>query len=150
MNSPHVYDKAKYHYETVAEHGLSEEHAENHTVFFLRWLIENDLMDEFFLEESADEIDKFGAGKATIHQVYEWWDCCLVDDMLSDEGNAFALHYFDFDKGTYLQDYTELLQGTLPTEFHIDYNEANYQCMKEMIDRRYQEWKKSRRLQSGR
>ena len=40
MSSPHVYDKAKYHYETIEQHGLSEEHAANHTVVFLRWLIE--------------------------------------------------------------------------------------------------------------
>ncbi len=141
MNSPHVYDKAKYHYETIEQHGLSEEHAANHTVFFLRWLIENNLMSEEFMEDSGDEIAKFRAGGATIHQVYEWWDCCLIDDMLSEEGNGFAMHYFDFDKGKYIHDYIDLLQGSLPSEFHIDYNEANYKRMKEVIDRRYKEWK---------
>jgi hypothetical protein len=145
MNSPHVYDKAKYHYETIEQHGLSEEHAANHTVFFLRWLIENDLMSQEFMEESGDEIAKFHAGQASIHQIYEWWDCCLIDDMLSDQGNAFAMHYFDFEKGEYIHEYIELLQGTLPSEFHIDYNEANYQRMKELIDRRYKEWKKSKK-----
>lgn len=143
MNSPHVYDKAKYHSESVDLLGLSEEHAANHTVVFLRWLIENNLMSQEFNEGSGDMLAKFRAGKATIHQVYGWWDWCLIDDMLSDEGNAFAMHYFDFDKGKYLQDYMELLQGKLPSEFHVDYNESNYQRMKEVIDRRYAEWKKS-------
>jgi hypothetical protein len=145
MNSPHVYDKAKYHYETIEKHGLSEEHAANHTVFFLRWLIENDLMSQEFMEECGDGIAKFRAGRATIHQVYEWWDCCLIDDMLSDQGNAFAMHYFDFEKGKFIHEYIKLLQGTLPSEFHIDYNEANYQRMKEVIDRRYDEWKESKK-----
>jgi hypothetical protein len=144
MAPPHVYDKAKYHYESVEEHGLSEEHAANHTVYFLRWLIENDLMSDEFIEESGDEIAKFRAGKATIHDVYNWWDCCLIDDMLSDEGNAFAMHYFDFETGKYLQDYTKLLQGDLPSEFHVEYNEENYQALKKVIDRRYRAWKKAK------
>ncbi len=140
MHSPHVYDKAKYHYESIEQHGLPEEHAANHTVVFLRWLIENELMSPWFIEESGDEIAKFHAGSTSIHQVYEWWDCCLIDDMLSDEGNAFAMHYFDFGKGKYIHEYIELLQGSLPSEFHVDYTEANYQRMKETIDRHYEEW----------
>lgn len=141
MNSPHVYDKAKYHYETIEQHGLSDEHAANHTVLFLRWLIEKELMNKWFVEESGDILEKFRARRATIHEVYESWDCCLIDDMLTEEGNKFAMHYFDFDKGEYLQDYIETLQGTLPSEFHIDYTEENYQHMKQVIDRRYKEWK---------
>ena len=144
MTSPHVYDKAKYHYESIEEFGLSEDHAANHTVFFLRWLIENNLMSQEFTEGSGDVVAKFCVGTATIHEVYEWWDCCLIDDMLSDEGNAFAMHYFDFEKGKYLQDYMALLQGTLESEFHVDYNEANYVRLKEVIDRRYSEWSNSR------
>lgn len=145
MASPHVYDKAKYHYETIEELGLPEEHASNHTVFFLRWLLENDLMSEEFVEEAGDELAKFRAGKASAHQVYEWWDCCLVDDMLSDEGNAFAMHYFDFEDGEYLRDYMKELQGELPSEFHIEFNETNYQRMKKIIDRRFYEWRKSQK-----
>lgn len=145
MDSPYVYDKAKFYDETVEQHGLSEEHAANHTVVFLRWLIENELMSQWFMEESGGVIAKFRAGSASIHQVYESWDRCLIDEMLSDEGNAFAMYYFDFDKGKYIHEYIELLQDTLPSEFHVDYNEANYQRMKEMIDRRYDEWKKSKK-----
>jgi hypothetical protein len=136
----HVYDKAKYHYETVEQHGLTQEHAANHTVFFLRWLMERDLMSKFFVEESRDILEKVRAGRATIYEVYEWWDCCLIDEMLSKEGNRFAMHYFDFDTGKYLQDYAEILQGALPSEFHVDYTEESYQRMKRVIDRRYTEW----------
>lgn len=145
MKSPHVYDKAKYHYETVDQYGLSESHAANHTVIFLRWLIERDLMDKFFVDESGGILEEFRRGKTSIHEVYEWWDCCLIDVMLSEEGNGFAMHYFDFESGKYIHDYIELLQGSLPSEFHIEYTEDNYQRMKEVIDRRYQEWKSPRR-----
>ena len=141
MTAPHVYDKAKYHIESIEQHGLSEEHAANHTVFFLRWLLEHNLMSDFFVTESDGLIDNFRAGRATIHEVYEWWDCCLVDEMLSEEGNAFALSYFDFEKGQYIRDYIKTLQRDLPTEFHVDYTEQNYDLMRVLIDRRYTEWK---------
>ena len=101
MSSPVVYDKAKYHLESVEQYGLDEEQAYVHTAFFLGWLIEHDMMSEEFLEESAAQISDFKARKITPIQIYEWWDGCLIDDMLSDEGNAFAQSYFDFDKGKY-------------------------------------------------
>lgn len=145
MRSPHVYDKAKYHHETIHQHGLSEEHAANHTVIFLRWLIEHGMMSDLFEREGPDILRRFRAGEATIHQLYDWWDCCLINDMLSEEGNVFALHYFDFDRGRYLRDYVAALQGTLPTEFHVDYTEDNYQRMRQIIDRRYEGWKRPKR-----
>ena len=61
--------------------------------------------------------------------------------MLSDEGNAFAMYYFDFDRGRYMQDYTSALQGNLPSEYHIKYSEENYQKLRTVIDDRYAEWK---------
>jgi hypothetical protein len=145
MNSPHVYDKAKYHLNSIEEYGLSQEHASNHTVVFLRWLIENEMMSDFFEEESGVLMQNYRANEATIHAVYEWWDCSLADEMLSEEGNSFALHYFDFDKGIYIHDYIATLQRNLPTEYHIDYSEENFQKIKQVIDRRYSEWKKPKK-----
>lgn len=143
MDAPHVYDKSEYHFDSVAQFELPDEHAANHTVVFLRWLIERELMSAFFAEEGAEILERYRAGSVGIHAVYEWWDCALVDDMLSDAGNAFARSYFnEFDGGRYQSDYRGTLQRDLPTEFHIPYTEANYQAMRAVIDRRYAEWKK--------
>lgn len=138
---PVVYDKAKYHDDTIEEFGLPEEHAANHTVFFLRWLIEHSLVSSFFLSEGADISAAFQVGEASIHDVYDWWDRCLIDDMLSDEGNAFAQAYFDFERGDYLKDYVRVLQRDLPSEFHVPYTEPNYREMSAVIDARYAAWK---------
>jgi hypothetical protein len=143
MTQPHVYDKAKYHDESIQQYGLPEEHAANHTIVFLRWLIEHQLMSNFFCNEGAKVLESFRAGKATIYDVYSWWDSCLVDDMLSEEGNAFAMHYFDFDRGRYIHDYIKTLQRGLPSEFHVEYTEENYQLMRKVIDRRYDEWQRN-------
>ena len=43
---PVVYDKAKYHDDTVAEFGLTHEHSAIHILFFLGWLMDNDLMSD--------------------------------------------------------------------------------------------------------
>jgi hypothetical protein len=136
-----VYDKAKYHDETVEEYGLSDKHAENHTIFFLRWLIENGLMSAEFMDGSAAILENFQLSKASIHEVYRYWDRCLMENMLSEEGNAFAKSYFDFQRGRYMDDYARTLQGDLPSTYHINYSEKNYQLMKEIIDRRYKAWK---------
>lgn len=139
-SSPHVYDKAKYHSESIAEAGLPEFHASNHIVPMLRWLIENDLMSEFFLTEGEEPLSKYLAGRMSIHELFEWWDTCLIGDMLSERGNAFAMTYFDYQRGKYLQDYISILQGSLPTEFHVQYNEENYAKLKLAMDRRYSKW----------
>jgi hypothetical protein len=143
MNSAasHVYDKAKYHLKSVQQAGLPEWHASNHTVPILRWLIDNHLVSDFFVTEGGSDLAAYKAGELTIHALYESWDTCLISDMLSDEGNAFAINYFDFERGSYLQDYISTLQGNLPSEFHVVYSEASYAKLRAIIDRRYRDWK---------
>jgi hypothetical protein len=140
-DDPYVYDKAKYHARSIKEHKLPGEHAANHAVVFLRWLIERGLVSQEFENEAKEVLEKYRAGKASIHDVYEWEDCCLSSDMLSDEGNAFARHYFDFEQGLYPQDYCGTLAESAPTIFHVEYSEANYRKLLPTIDRRYKEWK---------
>jgi hypothetical protein len=144
MGGTYVYDKAKYHYDSVEKEGLPGEHAYNHTTFFLSWLVRNDLMSDWFREECADELAKYRDGAISINDLYEWWDTCLVSDMLGDEGNAFAGDYFDFEKGAYLADYAQHLQRDLPSEFHVPYTAENEATMHHVISGRFSDWKKQR------
>lgn len=137
----HVYDKAKYHSEAVDLAGLDEQHASNHTVYMLRWLVEKNLMSDFFRDEGSAPLANYKAGELTIHDLYQWWDTCLVSDMLSEEGNAFAMAYFDFEMGKYIADYKATLQGSLPSEYHVPFSEDRYAKLRQVIDRRYAEWK---------
>ena len=140
MSNPYVFDKAKYHNETIEQFGLPESHAANHTVPFLRWLIENKLMSEFFVAECSEELVKFKQGQITIHELYGWWDCCLISDMISERGNAFCMTYFDFEKGSYIADYEATLKVALPSIFHIEYSDENYDRLRRVIDKRYKNW----------
>ncbi len=138
-----AYDKGKYHDPSIEELGLPEEHAVNHTISFVRWLIEGAMLSDWWMKEVGEDIGKYRAGELSLHELYESWDRCLISDMLSKEGNAFASAYFDFEKGQYIHDYIALLQGDLPTELHVKYSEDVYQKLKPVIDERYKSWRTS-------
>src|SRR5947209_3770481 len=96
-----TYDKAKYHFESVEEQGLDQDQAYVHTAFYIRWLLDNAMFSDWFCEESVDLLKAYSNREITALDVYQHWDGCLIDDMLSDEGNAFSQIYFDFANGNY-------------------------------------------------
>lgn len=140
----YAFDKAKYHAESVEEQGLPEQHAYHHTTYFLSWLIRNGLMSEGFEQQGRRELEDYRSGRIGINTLYEHWDCCLISDMLGTEGNAFAHAYFDFSGGAWIGDYIELLQGRLPTEFHIPYTAENEAQIHRVIDARFAAWRADR------
>jgi hypothetical protein len=144
--SPMPIDKAGYYLDDVRNLGLSDDHAENHTLFYLRWLIENNLISQDYLKETAETLNEWRAGKATIREVYRFWGSVLMDDMLSPEANAFTAGYYAEECGGYLGDCSATLAGRLASSYHVDYSEANYQKIKTVLDRRYQEWKRANPL----
>jgi hypothetical protein len=113
MPSPVVYDKAKYHYGGDYPPGLPDEQAFVHTGLSLGWIIDRGLYSSEFADYAGEQVAAFRARERTGPQVYEWCDGALIDDMLSEEGNAFSQAYFDFDRGGFLPDYEELLAGDL-------------------------------------
>ena len=142
MSEPFVYDKAKYHYGGQFPEELPDEQAFVHTGLYLGWIIERDLYSDEFREESAELIVRFKARELTGPEVYASWDGCLLDDMLSAEGNAFSRDYFDFDSGQFLADYEQVLAGTLPTLYHVANTWENYDRLRERLDARYTEWRR--------
>jgi len=91
--------------------------------------------------EIGGYISAFKSREMTGPKLFEICDGVLLDDMLNDEGNAFARDYFDFERGKYLGDYSELLTKGLPTMYHVADTWANYDRLKERIDQRYRDWK---------
>ncbi len=104
---------------------------------FIGWLADNDLLSGKLVEEAklVKRRDRTGT------QVYEDWDGVLDSDMLTDKGNTFASHYFNFEQGTYLSDYEEVLSYELPTMYHVADNWENYQKISRRIGERYRYWK---------
>jgi hypothetical protein len=139
----YVFDKAKYHFDSVEEDGLVEEQAYVHTGMFLAWLINNDLVSPSFIEESGDEIMSVRSRQFSPSEIYMNWDGVLLGEMMNNEGFNFSLKYFDFDKGQYLKDYERLLCPHSENLFAAKDTWENYDKLKPAIDTAFVKWKKS-------
>ena len=141
MKDPVVYDKAKWHYSGDYPKDLPDDQAFVHTGMYLGWIIERNLYSEDFERETGPLITQFKSRQVTGSKIYEWWDGCLIEDMLNDVGNSFSQSYFDFKRGQFLADYEELLAGDLPSLYYVPDTWENYEKLRARIDERYDRWK---------
>jgi hypothetical protein len=139
-----VFDKAKWHYEGEFPGYLDEERAFVHTGMFLGWIIDNKLYSEDFADDFRDEIRSFKSRKMTGSDVYSAADGVFAEEMVNPEGRAFAVAYFDFDKGQYLKDYEKLLSAKLPSMYHVKDTWENYDRLKLQIDKRFAAWRRKK------
>lgn len=145
MRKPFVYDKAKYHHDSPDfPKGLPTQQAFVHTGMFLGWVIDNGLYSEDLKKVTGELLDTFRKREVTGAKLFEYLDGVLTDEDLTNEGNAFAQYYFDFDKGQYLKDYERVLALGLPSSYHVEDSWENYEKIKKIIDQRYNEWKRKK------
>lgn len=104
-------------------------------------MIKRNLTSATFERRARRQLRLYKAGKMPIQTLYFEQDSCLISDMLNDEGNAFAMAYFEFPHGQYTHDYVQHLQKDLPSEFHVEYTPENERLFHDVIDKRYKEWK---------
>lgn len=135
-----VYDKAKWHYEGDFPNNLSEKQAFVHTGMYLGWIIEENLYSEEFEKESVQEILEFKQKNMTGTEVYMEWDGVFASDMLNAEGRAFTESYFNFDKGTYLNDY-EAIFPYAESLYEVEDTWDNYETIKAKVNDRFAAWK---------
>lgn len=135
-----VYDKAKWHYEGDFPNDLSEKQAFVHTGMYLGWIIEKNLYSEEFEKASEQEILEFKQKNMTGTEVYMELDGVFASDMLNAEGRAFTESYFDFDKGTYLNDYEHIFPY-VESLYEVEDTWDNYKTIKAKVDNRFVAWK---------
>ncbi|ODR21974.1 hypothetical protein [Mycolicibacterium porcinum] len=139
---PHLYDKADYHMHTLEGEGVDPEQAvvqsAVHTAYFLGWLVTRGLLHSG--DELEREADNFRARRITAVELYEHFGARLSEDMLTDEGNAFARTYYRLDSPNYLDDYEDTLAAGLPSVYRVPYTYENQQRMDAIIDQRYAQW----------
>ena len=135
-----VFDKAKYHFESINEAELDEEQAYVHTGLFFAWIIKNGLYSEFLLEESPEEIEQTKNEKISPSELYMNWDGVLIGELLNQIGYNFATDYFDFENGDYVNDYEETLCSTDPDIFRVKNTWKNYHKIAEIIDLKFEKW----------
>ncbi|BBF79486.1 hypothetical protein [Asticcacaulis excentricus] len=139
--SEKAYDKAKWHFESIEKEGLDEIQAYVHTAFFWRWIVDQNLTDKRFEEDFEDDFSAYRNGSIDALEFYRVLDGCLIGDMMNDEGNAFASHYFDFQTGQYLRDYERAVAHDRPSIFQVTFNDETYDRIKPYIEKAYSKWK---------
>ncbi|WP_202915820.1 DUF7832 domain-containing protein [Pontibacter pamirensis] len=141
-----VFDKAKWHLDGDFPYELNERQAYVHTGLYLNWIIENNLTNELLSEEFSEEVEKVKRREITGSSFYsDYLDGVFTSEELSSIGMNFTLDYFDFEKGSYLQDYEKTLANELPTLYHVEDKWSNYELISKIIDSRYSEWSKKRK-----
>lgn len=136
---PVVYDKAEYHMGDVDRARLPEDYAYTHTGFYMSWLAQNGLLSDWITESSADELSGTVETRTVSPiRLYESWDGALIDDMLSDEGNAFSGAYYS--SGLFFADYVETFD-VKQKPYTVAPTWENYDLLKPVLDRRYADWK---------
>jgi hypothetical protein len=143
VDESYVFDKAKYHFESIKEADLDEEQAYIHTGMFLAWIVKNNLFSEFFMEESQNEIELTKSEKIPPSELYMNWDGVLIGELLNKIGFNFAIEYFDFDNGEYVNDYEMILASDDPDMFRVKNNWENYHKLAKVIDERFEKWNKN-------
>jgi len=145
-SGPHVYDKAKWHYEGDYPKGLPRKQAFVYTGLFLAWLIDQDMISRDFTRQLGRDLrsvsKRFEQRKTTGPQAYRIWGGCLDSDMLTPGANDFAQHYYDSNQ--FAKDYGKLLATGLPSWYHVQDTWANFDILKRKIDARYENWKNPR------
>lgn len=135
----YVYDKASWHTGGDYPAELPESQARVHMGLFLAWMIEHDLHDpDFFADVGLDGLVAAVKARAlTGAELLEPLAGVLASDELSAEGNAFARAYYE---SQYVLDYQAVLGSGQASIYHVADTWANYDRLKDTIDRRYQAW----------
>ncbi len=137
-----AYDRYDWHCEGDFPADLPEENAGTHIGMFLAWVILRGLEGEFHQRESAEALEQLRKREITGRDfLFNMCDGKFWDEDLSEEGNAFAKFYYD-GKGTYFEDFESVLSADLPSTYHVEDTWENFGRLCDVIDERYEEWKK--------
>lgn len=139
--APMKYDDAEWHYGGDFPEDAPISYGFTHIGFFLTWIVDSGLESEFIQTEAPSELAATKSRSVSPIALLEYWDGKLVDDMLSDEGNAFAASYYDMSKAEagYFADYSEAFSEA--GAYEVAPSWENYDRIKPVIDRRYRQWK---------
>ena len=136
-----VYDKAKWHIGGEFPKELNNFQGYVHTGFYLTWIIEKDFFNYDNNEILIKEIKKLKNREITGAEFFEKnLDGVLLDEDLTEKGNKFTFEYYE--KGKFLDDYSEKLGKKFPTLYHIKDNWKNYDELKPILEKRFMNWEK--------
>jgi hypothetical protein len=136
------YDDASWHSGGNFPADLPASAAATHTGMFVAWAFLGGLGGPIPMANFPEQIQRLKTRAVTPGAFFlEVSDGKFLDEDLSEEGNAFVRDYFDFEHGQYLADYDATVGAGLAEIYYVSDTWENFDRMKRVLDRRYQEWK---------
>ncbi len=141
------YDDASWHYDGDFPEELPNEKGATHIGMFFAWCLLNGLGSECHLEEFEDEFNELKNEKIIPGQYFiNTCDEKLTDEDLSEEGNQFALYYYDSEDSEFNSDYLTSMdpEDELETVYHVEDSWENYRTLAAVISEKFKIWKKEK------
>ena len=137
------YDDASWHSGGEFPQDLPPEAGATHTGMFLAWAFLAGFVGDIHIEDSREDLARLRERRITPGRFFlSICDGKFVDDDLNDEGNAFAAFYFDFEKGSYMEDYEAAFGADVPTLYHVADSWANFDRIAPVIGERFAAWRR--------
>ncbi len=134
------YDRADWHHGGDYPPDLPPENGGTHIGMFLAWAINTNLENDLHREYAETSLNAVRNREMTGREFFEVeCDEKFSDGDLNDEGNAFAIYYYE--SNLYITDYEEALAKDLPSLYHIENTWDNYDKIAKLIDQRYEQWR---------
>jgi hypothetical protein len=138
---PFVFDKVAWHLEEVRQRGLADAQAGVHIGLAFAWLVDQGFVQEWLRNAEPQAFAAYRHGHLTGRELLQRLGGALVDDMLTDEGLAFALHYLDPRVGEYLDDYRERIVADRASDYHVPDDEASASRVAALLAERHAAWR---------
>jgi hypothetical protein len=137
------YDDASWHYGGDFPSDLPADAGATHIAMFLAWALLHGLAGELHTDDLPETLQQLRQRAITPTEFFlRACDEKFTDEDLSDEGNAFAEHYYKSgDKwGNYLDDYAASLGQEGRSLYHVADTWENYDRLAPVIQKRFEEW----------
>ena len=140
------YDDASWHYGGDFPVDLPDEAGATHAGMFVAWALLTGLAGNIHITDYPGDIAQLQDRSTTPGAFFlSACDGKFTNEDLSEEGNAFAASYFNFESGDYLADYERTLGQGLPAGPNSLYYVAdtwdNFDKLKPLLDQRLADWR---------
>ncbi|MCL9807738.1 hypothetical protein NAT51_19640 [Flavobacterium amniphilum] len=134
-------DRIDWHQTENFPENVTLENGGTHIGMYLNWIIENNLIGEIHLTESASLLENVKAKKITGRDFLI--KCCdgkFWAEDLNEIGLKFTEDYYSSDK--YFGDYANTLDSNQDSIYEYENSWENYEKIRFVIDKRFKDWQK--------
>ena len=134
-------DRIDWHQTEDFPENVPLENGGTHIGMYLNWIIENNLIGEIHLAESASLLENVKAKKITGRDFLI--KCCdgkFWAEDLNEIGLKFTEDYYSSDK--YFGDYANTLDSNQHSIYEYENSWENYEKIRLVIDKRFKDWQK--------